>query len=330
MHYCILTVKIDDCAMIGKFNVTRLGRRDQILLGIPWLRAMDPIIRWKVGMLSLPRTPKSDLIEEDIDNKQKKNKLPSLFSKKQKYEHSRLPKEPVKPERVDSTAPFTARIKEIPDVATYQLQEEDVLIEYSDDGSEMRLIENVSFDTPLMKDGTLRNEMKFSNKAQQFAIAGAHSKVEQKKKLFEELVPGYLHDFCVIFAKDGLNHLPPKCPGIDHHIEMKPGFIPKTSKIYPLSEKERLAVKAFIDKNVKKGFISELKSPQASGFFFVGKKSRELRPCQDYWYINDWTIKNSYPLPLPLTLIARLHDAKYFTKMDVRSGYNNIQIHPDD
>jgi hypothetical protein len=43
-RYCVLTVKIDDCAMIGKFNVTRLGKHDQILLGIPWLRAMDPII----------------------------------------------------------------------------------------------------------------------------------------------------------------------------------------------------------------------------------------------------------------------------------------------
>jgi hypothetical protein len=67
-HYCVLTVKIDDCAMIGKFNVTRLGKRDQILLGIPWLRAMDPIIRWKAGTLSFPRTPKSDLIKEDVDS----------------------------------------------------------------------------------------------------------------------------------------------------------------------------------------------------------------------------------------------------------------------
>jgi hypothetical protein len=69
------------------------------------------------------------------------------------------------------------------------------------------------------------------------------------------LVPGYLHDFADIFAKDGLNWLPPECPGIDHHIEMKPGFILKTSKIYPLLEKERSVVKAFIDENVKKGFI---------------------------------------------------------------------------
>jgi hypothetical protein len=66
-HYCVLTVKIDNQAMIGKFNVTCLGKRDQILLGIPWLRAMDPIIQWKAGTLSLPRTPKSDLIEEDVD-----------------------------------------------------------------------------------------------------------------------------------------------------------------------------------------------------------------------------------------------------------------------
>jgi hypothetical protein len=95
MHYCILTMKIDDCAMMGKFNVTRLGRCDQILLGIPWLRAMDPIIQWKAGMLSLPRTPKSNLIEEDVNNERKKNKFPPLFSKKQKYEHSQLQKEPV-------------------------------------------------------------------------------------------------------------------------------------------------------------------------------------------------------------------------------------------
>jgi hypothetical protein len=114
---------------------------------------------------------------------------------------------------------------------------------------------------------------KTSNKAQQFSLA---ANTEQKKKSFEELVPEYLHDFADIFAKDGLNQLPPERPGIDHHIETKTGFIPKTSKIYPLSEKEQESVKAFIDENVKKGFISESKSPQASGFFFVGKKSGDL------------------------------------------------------
>jgi hypothetical protein len=200
---------------------------------------MDPIIRWKAGTLSLPRTPTSDLIEEDVDSERKKNRLPLLFQKKPKYEHSQL-KKPVKPECVDSmvltkvesvipecidsTAYPSASIEEIPDeemtipeetapvfdtkediwgnyepmvtdITTYQLQDEEVLIEYSENGTEMRLIENVSFDSPLTKDGTSKIEMKFSNKAQQFAIAGAHSEVEQKKKSFKELVPSYLHDF---------------------------------------------------------------------------------------------------------------------------------------
>jgi hypothetical protein len=53
--------------MLGKFNITHLGKCDQILLGIPWLHAMDPLICWKAGMLSLPHTPKSNLIEEDVD-----------------------------------------------------------------------------------------------------------------------------------------------------------------------------------------------------------------------------------------------------------------------
>jgi hypothetical protein len=62
---------------------------------------------------------------------------------------------------------------------------------------------------------------------------------------------------------------------------MKPGFIPKMSKIYPLSEKERSAVKAFInEKNKRKGFISESKSPQVSGFFFVSKKAENFAPVK--------------------------------------------------
>jgi hypothetical protein len=72
---------------------------------------------------------------------------------------------------------------------------------------------------------------KFSNKAQQFAMAGAHREAEQKKKSFEELVPSYLHDFTNIFATDMLNKLPPEWPSIDHWIETKPSSIPKTSKI---------------------------------------------------------------------------------------------------
>ena len=64
----------------------------------------------------------------------------------------------------------------------------------------------------------------------------------------------------------------------------------------------------------------------ASPFFFIAKKDGKLRPCQDYCYLNNWTIKNAYPLPLISELFDKLKDTCWFTKLDIRWGYNNIRI----
>jgi hypothetical protein len=68
----------------------------------------------------------------------------------------------------------------------------------------------------------------------------------------------------------------------------------------------------------------------ASPFCFVKKKDRSLCPTQDYRKLNNATIKNRYPLPLISELIDILGNAKIFSKMDVRWGYNNIRIKEDD
>jgi hypothetical protein len=65
-------------------------------------------------------------------------------------------------------------------------------------------------------------------------------------------------------------------------------------------------------------------SPQVSPFFFVKKKDGRLQPCQDYWYLNDWMVKNIYPLPLISEIMDKLKRAKYFSKFDVQWGYNNV------
>jgi hypothetical protein len=64
----------------------------------------------------------------------------------------------------------------------------------------------------------------------------------------------------------------------------------------------------------------------ASPFFFAKKKDGALQPIQDYHRLNDITVKNHYPLPLITKLIDTLQNAKYFTKLDVQSGYNNVHI----
>ncbi|ESK84288.1 reverse transcriptase-rnase h-integrase [Moniliophthora roreri MCA 2997] len=69
----------------------------------------------------------------------------------------------------------------------------------------------------------------------------------------------------------------------------------------------------------------------ASLFFFVAKKEKgALRPTQDYRELNKGTIKNAYPLPLVSELLDKLKGAKVFTKLDLRNGYNNVQIKDGD
>ena len=51
---------------------------------------------------------------------------------------------------------------------------------------------------------------------------------------------------------------------------------------------------------------------------------------QDYRYLNEWTIKNNYPLPLISDVLENLGMKKLFTKKDLRGGYNNVRIKEGD
>jgi len=152
---------------------------------------------------------------------------------------------------------------------------------------------------------------------------------KKPEKTDEELVPEEYHEYLDIFSEEKAHRFPEARPW-DHKIEMKEGFEPKSFKNYNLTQTEQLELDKFLKENLEKGYIRPSQSPMASPFFFVDKKDGKLRPCQDYRYLNDWTIKNSYPLPLISEILDKLKGAKYFTKLDVRWGYNNIRIRKGD
>jgi len=111
----------------------------------------------------------------------------------------------------------------------------------------------------------------------------------------------------------------------DHTIELKEGFMPRKEKVYLLLREEREEVQAFVEDQLQKGYIRPSKSPQTSPVHFVAKKDDKRRIVQDYRHINQWTIKNGYPLPLITDILDRVGKRKVFMKLDLRWGYNMSQ-----
>ena len=64
--------------------------------------------------------------------------------------------------------------------------------------------------------------------------------------------------------------------------------------------------------------------------FFVGKKDGKKRIMQDYQYLNEWTVKNNYLLPLISDIVENIRTKKVFTKLDLRWDYNNVRIKEGD
>ncbi|PIL29421.1 hypothetical protein GSI_09473 [Ganoderma sinense ZZ0214-1] len=130
----------------------------------------------------------------------------------------------------------------------------------------------------------------------------------QKKEIrpVEEIVPKQYHEYLPVFSKEASERLPDHGP-YDHAIELVPDARMFHSKVYPLSPSEQVELDKFINENLAKGYIQESKSPMSSPFFF-----------------------NRYPLPLVSDLMDRLKKAKYFTKLDIHWGYNNVRIKTGD
>jgi len=110
----------------------------------------------------------------------------------------------------------------------------------------------------------------------------------------------------------------------DYAIELKEDFVPKKGKVYSLSREEREEVQAFVEDQLRKGYIRPSKSLQTFPVHFVAKKDGKRRIVQDYCHINQWTIKNGYPLPLIADILDGVRKRKVFMKLDLRWGYNNV------
>ena len=156
------------------------------------------------------------------------------------------------------------------------------------------------------------------------------TKAKTEEDSLESLVPREYHDLLQAFKKGEKTGLPPPRPGIDLEINMEEGKGLPDQKIYPLEARELETVQEYIKKNQARGWIREAFTDGGSPIMFVKKKNGSLRLCVDYRALNEVTKKDQYPLPLIGEALDRLHTAKYFTKLDIKEVYHNIQIKKGD
>jgi hypothetical protein len=93
---------------------------------------------------------------------------------------------------------------------------------------------------------------------------------------------------------------------------------------------ELVELKKQITKVQDNEFIHPSSSPWGAPVLFVEKKDGTQQMCVDYHSLNEVTIKNKYPLPQIEDLFDQMNGASVFSKIDLRSGYHQVRIYPQD
>jgi hypothetical protein len=131
-------------------------------------------------------------------------------------------------------------------------------------------------------------------------------------------------EFMDVFLEE-LPGMPPERE-VEFYIDLLPSTAPIAKRPYHMAPTELAELKLQIVELQLKRFIRPSSSPWGAPVLFVTKKDGSMRMCIDYRSLNEVTIKNKYPLPRIDDLFDQLQGAKYFSKIDLRSGYHQLRI----
>ena len=105
---------------------------------------------------------------------------------------------------------------------------------------------------------------------------------------------------------------------------------PIAQAAYRCNPKNMNFLREEITKMEKEGIVRKSVSPWASPVVIVGKKDGSQRLCVDYRKLNAVTKPDAYPLPRIEDILNSFRSAKWFTTLDLASGYWQVAMHPED
>ena len=297
-----VTVTINKAKVLIRPYIVDLISYD-VILGKTWLYDYNPLIDWRKNKMLLVINDK--LITLDAEARQRGSSLPSgaLSSKRfirlVKKQKSRIYYVVIKP----TNGPRDA-------VKRSGHEDKDAVSETMHRASDM-VVESAHDNCGVVEKSTHKKESKSSTT----------NKYEFKRA--ERAMKKLITEFKDVFP-DELPGLPPERE-VTMNIELERDSTPKMGPMYKCSKTELDEMKKTVDELLSLGYIRPSISPWGSPVLFTKKKDGGLRMCIDYRALNKQTIKNSVPLPRIDEVWDQLGGSKYFSAIDLRSGYHQIR-----
>ncbi|KAI5347847.1 hypothetical protein L3X38_000734 [Prunus dulcis] len=153
--------------------------------------------------------------------------------------------------------------------------------------------------------------------------------VEKEVQPVPKVVEAVLKEFADFMPKELPKTLPPRRE-VDRAIELELSAKPPAKVPYWMTPSELEEFRKQLKQLLDAEYIQPSKASYGAPVLFQKKREGTLMLCIDYKALNKVTIKNKYPIPLIADLFDQLGGARYFTKLDLRSGYYQVRIAPGD
>ena len=181
--------------------------------------------------------------------------------------------------------------------------------------------------TPMLS--AIQLEKGLKNNEVTYLAALKDDTVDSMGDLIPMEVQKVLNEFKDVMPSELPKKLPPRREE-DHKIELESEAKPPAMGPYRMAPPELEELRRQLKELLEAGFIQPSKDPYGAPVLFQKKHDGSLRMCIDYQALNKVTVKNKYPIPLIADLFDQLGRAKYFTKLDLRSGYYQVRIFEGD